>query len=130
MDPRVRIVKKREVSFVKLARASVAAAFAASKAVIDYQRPGQAGVTMRTFEALASGAAVITANPFVRNEPFFDPSRILVVPTDPQKISSADVAQWIASTAPSTDRPAGFEDYSLDAWVGEFIDLIGSGPTQ
>jgi hypothetical protein len=43
---------------------------AASKYVLDIQHEGQKGLTARTFEALRSGAHLITTNDFAKNLPY------------------------------------------------------------
>ena len=62
-----------DVSFTPLTRKQIADVFQKSHAVLDVQRDGQEGLTMRTFEVLASGAILVTTNEAIRREPFFDP---------------------------------------------------------
>lgn len=51
------------ISTVPAPKAKVAELFASSRYVLDIPHPGQAGLTARTFEALLSGARLLTANP-------------------------------------------------------------------
>lgn len=51
---------------------------ATSDFTIDYAHPKQSGLTMRSFEALANGAKLITNNPNVRNSPHFDADHAVV----------------------------------------------------
>lgn len=50
-----------------------------SNAVIDFQHPGQIGLTCRTFEALASGCKLITSNKDIVTYDFYDPAYIYVM---------------------------------------------------
>jgi hypothetical protein len=49
------------------------------QAVLDIHHPGQSGLTMRTFEVLASGKKLITTNENVRNHDFYDPTLISII---------------------------------------------------
>jgi hypothetical protein len=64
-----------EVSFDKLGKSEVASIFQSSKAVLDLQRTEQSGLTMRTFEVLASGAILITGNKSIRDSDIYDADR-------------------------------------------------------
>lgn len=122
-DRRMRRIAAREVSFDKMPRSRVAEVFGSSRAVVDYQRPGQDGLTMRTFEALGSGAALITANRAILDESFYDPARILVVPRDADSIDGDAVREWVAAL--DDEWPAeGFDQYGIDAWVDEFLQDV------
>ncbi|WP_298744252.1 hypothetical protein [uncultured Microbacterium sp.] len=119
----VRPISRREVSFEPLSRAAGVELSQRSRAVLDLQRSGQAGLTMRTFETLAAGAALITTNEMIRAEPFYDEDRILVVPRNPESVDPEAVAEFI-DRAPVGIAPPGFSSYSLDSWVAEFDDLF------
>lgn len=111
-----------EVSFHKLRRENVAEVFRNSAAVLDMPRRGQSGLTIRTFEVLASGAVLVTTNPEVINEPFFDSSRILVVPPEPEAWPSQEVlASKLDAITPPASAPDAFEQYSLASWVRTII---------
>ena len=81
LDRGVRRVPRAAVTAHKLSRSAVADITRRSRAVIDVQRTGQAGLTMRTFEVLASGSALITGNRHLAEEPFYDPRVMLIVPS-------------------------------------------------
>lgn len=51
---------------------------ATSDFTIDYAHPKQSGLTMRSFEALANGAKLITNNPNVRKSPHFTAQHAVV----------------------------------------------------
>ncbi len=48
-------------------------------AVLDVQHPKQSGLTMRTFEVLASGKKLITTNVNIEGHDFYDPSLISII---------------------------------------------------
>lgn len=108
-----------EVSFDPMAKRGIAEIFKTSHAVLDMQRSGQHGLTMRTFEVLASGAILVTTNAAITLEPFFDPARVVVVPTDPAEIDSAALYDQLASRSRPGAAPPGFERYSLRSWIHE-----------
>lgn len=125
-DGRMRKIAAGEVSFEKMSRTRVAEIFGASRAVVDYQRPGQDGLTMRTFEALGSGAALITANQAILDEEFYDPSRILVVPRDAASIDGEAVKKWVAALDDEWSVE-GFDQYGIDSWVDDFLQDVDAG---
>lgn len=49
-----------------------------SRAILDYVRPGQTGMTLRPYEALHFGKKLITNNPWVKKERFYRPENIFV----------------------------------------------------
>ncbi len=125
VDPRFRRIDPRGVSTRKLAPEEVAARFREARVVVDVQQSGQSGLTMRTFEALASGAALLTTNPSVAEEEFFDPSRIAIVRPDDRRAAVEAVARLAAGHLDGSPPP-GFEAYSLSRWVADFLALLDS----
>ncbi|GAB5348750.1 glycosyltransferase family protein [Alteriqipengyuania sp. 357] len=66
---------------------------ATSDFTIDYAHDKQTGLTMRSFEALASGAKLITNNPHVTRSPHFDEAhRIVFRPGDDPATLQREVA--------------------------------------
>lgn len=106
-----------DVSFRKLGRQQVAEIFRDSVAVLDMPRRGQSGLTIRTFEVLASGSVLVTTNAAIRLEPFFDPARVIVVPSEMDLLGSDDVAAQLDSITPPAGPPESFDRYSLESWV-------------
>src|SRR5690606_29410790 len=98
-----------------------------SKAVLDIQRVGQSGLTMRTFEVLASGAILVTSNSAIINEPFFDPTRVFVISADPTPAQVEDLWRTIGGLPHPRDLPSGFFNYSLQAWVSRIVSSAGLG---
>jgi spore maturation protein CgeB len=115
---RFREVARGDVSFTKLDRVAVAQVFRESRAVLDMQHEDQIGLTMRTFEALASGAYLVTSNGYIRETELMGTGRVIV--TDDE----LDLPARLADLPDTTGAPDGFERYSLASWVREFADLV------
>ncbi|CDQ46944.1 glycosyltransferase family protein [Mycolicibacterium neoaurum] len=105
------------VSFRKLSRKQVAQIFRASQAVLDMPRDGQSGLTIRTFEVLASGAALVTTNTAITREPFYDPKRIVVLPGSIGEIDLQNLSKQLETIDTGSGPPPCFEQYSLSSWV-------------
>lgn len=108
----------QEVRFDKLGKREVAAVFGDARAVVDLQRDGQTGLTMRTFEVLASGTRLITSNSAVADLEGIDPDDVLVVPVDRAAAMSTEIRRFV--DAPRAER-GSLPDHSLERWVREFL---------
>ncbi|WP_139977486.1 hypothetical protein [Nocardioides litoris] len=121
-DPGVRAIPVADVSYTKRTRADVAEAFASARAVIDVQRTGQSGLTMRTFEVLATGAKLVTTNASITAEPFHDPRWVHVLPEDRAAWDVEALRRFVEDPTPV---PADLmAPYSIRSWVREFSDLV------
>lgn len=116
---RFRGVRRDEVTFEKLHLADVASLFARSRAVLDMQRTHQTGLTMRTFEVLAAGAALVTCNASIRDEPFYDAAYVLVVDADADM--HEDIDPFLAALPDPARIAASVEVYSLDRWLDRVL---------
>lgn len=89
-------------------------------AVLDIQHPKQTGLTMRTFEVLASGKKLITTNKSIRNEKFFDPTIIEIIDRANPKLNMKFFE------AGSNIMPDYFfEHYSCNGWILDiFSDIL------
>ncbi|NUU16971.1 glycosyltransferase [Cellulomonas humilata] len=126
---RFRSIDTRHVSTAKLPRSAVAEAFRQSRVVVDQQKAGQGGLTMRTFEAIASGAALVTSNSSILAEQFYDSDRIAVVPHDDPAATTEAVRAMLASGAAATP-PASFSAYSIHSWVTDILSLVTASPAR
>jgi hypothetical protein len=115
-------VQWSEVSFNKLTQQDVAEIFGESKSVLDIQRFGQSGLTMRTFEVLAAGAILVTTNTAIRQAEFFDPNYIVVVDDINDVKNTEEIKNKTAALKGSilTINPA-FDKYFVNNWVNEFF---------
>jgi len=68
-----------KVSFDKLNHQQIIDFYNKTKSVLDINKPFQHGLTIRTFEVLASGRKLITTNSDIKNYPFYNPHNILVI---------------------------------------------------
>lgn len=68
-----------KVSFEKLNHKDIIDFYKKSKSVLDINKPFQNGLTIRTFEVLASGRKLITTNSDISNYPFYSPDNILII---------------------------------------------------
>ena len=116
-----REVPWRALSTRKLSREETADVFRQSKAVLDMQRPYQSGLTMRTFEVLASGAILVTTNQHVREASFYDPERVLVVHPGDGRVGARMVRDRLECTEAFDGPPSGFSQYGLRAWIQRLI---------
>ncbi len=112
----------QDVSFDKLDKKAVASIFTSSKSVLDIQRFGQSGLTMRTFEVLASGAILVTTNTHIKEAEFYDPDYIVIIN---DAINSDYVTEIINKTNALKDtiktKNPLFKKYFVDNWVKEFF---------
>ncbi len=123
LDRRYRAVPRRDVTFSKLTHAQVADVFRNSLAVLDMQHENQTGLTMRTFEVLASGAYLITTNVSIRNTSLIDTDRVIVVD---EAVEPYQLIETLLSKPIPAAAPEGFDEYSLHSWVRGFVELIDS----
>ncbi|NTY62231.1 glycosyltransferase [Mycolicibacterium sphagni] len=116
---RFRGVRRDEVTFDKLGLEDVASLFARSRAVLDMQRTHQTGLTMRTFEVLAAGAALVTCNSAISDEPFYDSQYILIVDADADM--HKDINRFLAALPDPARISASVEGYALDRWLDQVL---------
>ncbi len=93
--PALRGARADDFRYVPLSRDESAAVFWASRAILDVEHPGQTGLTIRTFEALAAGKKLVTTNPAIRDYALYDPARVCVIdraaPVVPEGFLTTDV---------------------------------------
>lgn len=102
-----------DFNFTPLSSKEIAAIFASSRAVIDINHPGQAGLTSRTFETLASGSKLITTNTEITDYEFFNEKMINIISRENPTLNK----EFIFSDSASINM----EKYSLRSWVNNII---------
>jgi len=112
-------IKWSSVSFKKINLKQVASIFKASGSVLDVQRYGQAGLTMRTFEVLASGAVLITTNSRIVDADFYDENRIVIIKDE---ITQEKVNEIKYKILNKNKLSNSFEKYFVNNWVKEFFE--------
>lgn len=100
----------------RLEAAQVSRIVLQSKALLDAQFPKNAGLTMRTIEALGMNRKLITANADIRNYDFYDPDNILVVDREDPKI---DPAFFRSAYRPLPGEV--YESYAIASWVRDLF---------
>jgi hypothetical protein len=93
---------RSHISFTPLSYAVYVDALAASAFTLDYAHPKQTGVTIRCFEALATGVRIITNNPSTLMSAHFGADNAIVFGMDGD---SATLQRAVASVS-GTKRPA------------------------
>jgi hypothetical protein len=86
--------------------------------VLDIEHPMQNGLTMRTFEVIASGKKLITTNRYVKNHDFYDPSRICVI----DRYNPIIPPDFIKSDVPPVSHDF-ISKYSLRGWIKEVLGI-------
>ena len=81
-------------------------------AVLDIEHVNQTGLTMRTFEVLASGKKLVTTNHSILSHDFYDPARICLIKRDAPIIPS-DFFDSIPAPLPENF----VNKYSLRGWI-------------
>jgi hypothetical protein len=105
-------VTLEDVIFKALPSIQVAEKLHQSKCVIDLAHPGQAGLTIRTFEALGASKKLITNNNTIKNEHFYCPNNIS---------TSFDKESIIRFFSNEHLPKMRFLELSIDEWINEFI---------
>ncbi|OKS86936.1 glycosyltransferase family protein [Mucilaginibacter polytrichastri] len=118
-----RKIKADEVSFNKISKMQVAEIFRSSKSVLDIQRFGQTGLTMRTFEVLASGSILITTNAYIKEADFYDTEKIIVL-EDIDRLDNGEIIKQKINNADNYLKPIdpNFNKYFINNWVKEFFE--------
>lgn len=78
-DKNLQKISLKKVNFKKLTHLEISKIYSETKAVLDLNKPFQFGLTMRTFETLASKKKLVTTNPEIKNYPFYHSQNILVI---------------------------------------------------
>jgi len=102
-------------TFKKLNRKEIADLFLHSNCIVDYANPDQTGLTMRTFEALGSGAKLITTNQSIMNEPIYDNQYINVIDKNNPIIDTEFIKKQDYSI------PDLIKNYSIHEWTKTFF---------
>lgn len=100
------------LSFSKLKHSEIAEIYRESFSVLDINKPFQNGLTMRTFEALASGKKLLTTNCDIKNYPFYHPENIHILDRNDIEIN----ADFFQTEFRKLDASI-LEKMSLDSWL-------------
>lgn len=79
VDKELKQFDNKKLSFTKLSHHQIIDYYKRTKSVLDINKPFQEGLTIRTFEVLASGRKLITTNSDIKNYPFYNPNNVLIL---------------------------------------------------
>jgi hypothetical protein len=113
---RFRFLSKNEVSFSKLSSVAVSKIMNQSEAVLDYNHPGQSGLTMRTFECLGLQKKIITTNKNIRDYDFYRDNNVYVFG------EGRDLADFLAGSYEEIPLDI-YEKYNVNSWVKELVKI-------
>ena len=109
-------IKEENINYQRVTKDYIAEVYSKSKAVLDIQHPKQTGLTIRTFEVLASGRKLITTNSDIVNYEFYSADRILIIDRKNPIISTDFLFKEIAPISNEF-----LEKYSLKSWLFEVL---------
>lgn len=116
-NPGFKSAHRGEFTSVALSQKEVQQVFFDSFAVLDVEHPRQAGLTMRTFEAMGAQKKLITTNKNVIDTDFFDAQNILVI--DRLQVSKIPEAFF---QSPYVPRQAELvQKYALSGWLRDVV---------
>lgn len=116
LDRSLRNLDRARIISKPMSSAEIAKRYSSARAILDIQHPLQSGMTMRTFEVLASGKKLITTNARIAEEPFFDCRRILIIDREAPVIPR----DFLAEPIPPISEEF-LEKYGLAGWTREVL---------
>ena len=118
IDPALRKLDHSRLFFAPMKKETVVEYMQKCSAVLDIEHPNQTGLTMRTFEVLASGKKLITTNKSIQNHDFYDPTRICIIdrhnPYIPEEF-------FLSKIKPLPDD--FYLKYSLRGWLMDIFNV-------
>jgi len=79
VDKELKQFDNKKLSFTTQSHHEIIDYYRQAKSVLDINKPFQDGLTLRTFEVLASGRKLITTNSDITNYPFYNPNNIFII---------------------------------------------------
>lgn len=114
LQPAFWTAKKSEFIFDPVAKAELKSILARSRIVLDIERPIQAGLTMRTLEAVGGRKKIITTNPFAAQTDFYRPENVLVIDRNNIVIPEGFFASDFVALPDEINKK-----YTLNGWLDE-----------
>lgn len=109
---------KSDFKYSPLNQLTIVDIFSKSKAILDVCHHNQAGLTMRTIEALGAKRKLITNNLNVEAYDFYDPRNILILDEKNIQISNEFLdSDYVPIRSDIHAR------YSIDGWINEVFEL-------
>jgi hypothetical protein len=116
-SPKFRSIDPSYISFKPISKSDIINLYNQTNAIIDIESETQSGLTMRTIEVLASGTKLITTNPNIKKEWFYDSSTIFVLDD-----ASTDLSIFL-NTVNSFDVVPFRAIFSLSAWNDKVFEI-------
>jgi hypothetical protein len=113
---RANVPARADVEFAKLDSAAILAIYRDTASILDIENTKQAGLTMRTFEALATGRNLVTTNAFAAKLLPELSDRIIVIDRE-QLALSRDRLRAVPGPSAELDK------YSLKHWAGVLLGM-------
>ncbi len=117
-DPSLKQIGETHLIFQPMSAEAIAHDFNNSVAVLDIEHPKQSGLTMRTFEVIASGKKLITTNKQIASHDFYDTARICVIDRNSPTIPK----EFLAVPVPKLSDNF-IAHYSLRGWIKDIINF-------
>lgn len=118
-DSSLRGLDQSRLLSVPMSSADISQNFQRSAAIVDIEHPNQVGLTMRTFEVLASGKKLITTNRNIMCHDFYDPNRICVID---RTAPSLDANFVVSPTVQLSEK--FYQKYCLRGWILDILECV------
>ena len=116
-NPGFRKFAEKNLVFSGIPLSQVIDRIAESGAIIDVNRPGQRGLTMRSIEAVGAQRPLITTNEDIVNYDIYSPSSVFIVDRDNPKVSNLCYEKQ-----GQPYHQAVREKYSVTTWLSTIFD--------
>ncbi|WP_167619068.1 hypothetical protein [Maribellus sediminis] len=103
-------ISRFEFEFTPISHAEISKIYARAKSVVDIELSIQSGLTMRTFELLASETKMITTNQNIKDLELYNPANIHIIDRESPKLDK----QFFANDFIHDGR---IRKYSLENWI-------------
>jgi hypothetical protein len=117
-DKYIKKLDAKKITFKAMSADVINQKYSECSAVVDIEHPNNTGLTIRTFEVLASGKKLITTNSDIVNYDFFHPSQILVI----DRYSPTIGADFFDGNF-TYQNAACLSRYTLNSWVRDVFGL-------
>lgn len=114
LDPNFKEFNIKKLSFEKLSHKDISNLYKDSFSVLDINKPFQLGLSMRTFDTLASSKKLITTNHDIKKYPIYNPNNILIIDREKVEIN----LDFFQSKFESYEQNTLYE-MSLDSWLND-----------
>jgi len=100
-------LNKKYLSFNRMNKREYVSLFNQSNIIVDLTTTTQSGLAMRVLDTLGAGKKLITNNIHIKNEPYYDPEQIFILPGSDLEVPKDF---FVHKTFPKID-------YSIENWI-------------